>query len=525
MRMKKLFLAIAFCVVVGVVFFFSKTACAATEGMFNYSIKYGAATITGCKTSIIGDIVLPSTLGGYPVRGIGESAFESCESLTSITIPNSVTEIGAWAFYDCESLTSITIPDSVTMIGSYAFCDCESLTSITIPDSVTTIGKGAFEHCRSFANLYIEDIAAWCNIDFGNSSANPMCDAYNVFLNDVLLKNAVIPEGVTKIKAYAFYDCESLRSITIPDSVTEIGESAFDGCESLTSITIPDSVTTIGSSAFMNCRSLISITIPDSVTTIEGYAFGECDSLTSITISDSVTYIGKFAFEYCESLTSITIPDSVTTIGMGAFFSCSRLTNVVLPSGITEIPENMFGSCYNIQEVTIPSSIQKIEDDAFSRCNVIRTIKYGGSAADWENVLIGSNNGNLQNATVEYGVTMPPQVEPGKPKSYPYTISDLFLKAIDGTTLQTPPAKEGFWVNVKFYEREYRSKEDYVFVAVYSTDEELLRLDYVLENFAINTYYNFDFYVPVQEKPIGKIKAYIWHNFGDVTPLTRVKEI
>ena len=115
-------------------------------------------------------------------------------------------------------------------------------------------------------------------------------------------KKAVLPDGVTSIEGYAFYDCKSLTSITIPDSVTKIGDCAFRYCTSLTSITIPDSVTSIGKDAFGGCESLTSITIPDSVTKIGDRAFKNCTSLTSITIPNRVTWIGKYVFYGCQNI-------------------------------------------------------------------------------------------------------------------------------------------------------------------------------------------------------------------------------
>ena len=145
---------------------------------------------------------------------------------------------GIWsnAFYNCCSLSSITIPDSVTSIGSYAFYDCYSLASITIPDGVTSIGSSSFYYCTSLSSI-------------------------------------TIPDGVTSIGGNAFYYCYALPSITIPDSVTSIGNTAFSNCQSLSSITIPDDVTSIGKQVFYCCYSLTSITIPDSVTSIGDSAF------------------------------------------------------------------------------------------------------------------------------------------------------------------------------------------------------------------------------------------------------------
>ena len=283
------------------------------------------------------------------VTSIGESAFENCRSLTSVTIPNSVTSIGWSAFFYCKSLTSVTIPDSVTSVGAYAFLGCTSLTSVTIPNSVTSIGGCAFDECWSLTSVTIPDSVtsigdsafAWCTsltgiwVTEGNSHYSS--DASGVLFSKdkttlVQYPGAfaayAIPDSVTSIGAGAFGGCTSLTSVTIPDSVTSIGQHAFNGCRSLTSVTIPDGVTSIGAYAFSECSSLTSVTIPDSVTSIGGIAFGNCKSLTSVTIPDSVTSIGGGAFQGCISLTSVTIPDSVTSIGDGAFASCTSLTDV-----------------------------------------------------------------------------------------------------------------------------------------------------------------------------------------------------
>ena len=211
---------------------------------------------------------------------------------TAITLPDGftaydgteVTEyaIYDYAFYSCDGLTSVTIPDSVTSIGDYAFYVCSGLTSVTIPNSVTSIGMGAFMVCSGLTSVTI-----------GN--------------------------GVTSIGSYAFKGCTGLTSITIPDSVTSIGDYAFSGCTGLTSVTIPDSVTSIGSYAFYGCSGLTSVTIGNGVTSIGSYAFEGCTGLTSVTLPDSVTSIGSYAFYGCSGLTSITIPDSVTSIGNSAF--------------------------------------------------------------------------------------------------------------------------------------------------------------------------------------------------------------
>ena len=181
------------------------------------------------------------------VTTIGEHAFNHCDNLTSVTIPNSVTTIGGEAFADC-GLTRVTIPNSVTTIGYGAFTGCSNLTSVTFPNSVTAIGTDVFGSCSSLK-------------EFNSKFASE--DGRCLIIDGVLLDFApagiseyTIPNSVTTIGWMVFYDCESLKSVTIPNSVTTIGYGAFTGCSNLTSVTIPNSVTTIEDGAFGLCHNL-----------------------------------------------------------------------------------------------------------------------------------------------------------------------------------------------------------------------------------------------------------------------------
>ena len=302
------------------------------ENGIRYALNNGTAAVIRQSTTLSGEIIIPAEItykdAVYSVTSVGNGAFSYCYGLTSIIIGGSVTSIGDSAFYNCSGLTSITMPNSITSIGRTAFYYCSGLTSITIPDSVTSIKYEAFNGCDNISEVHITDLAAWCNIEFGDTVANPLYYAHNLYLNGVLISQLEIPHGVTSIGDYAFSYCSGLTSITIPDSVTSIGGYAFSGCSGLTSITIPNSVTSIGSDAFSHCSGLTSVTIPDSVTSIGVQAFYNCSGLTSITIPDSVTSIGSYAFAHCSDLTSITIPDSVTSIGSSAFYNCSGLTSI-----------------------------------------------------------------------------------------------------------------------------------------------------------------------------------------------------
>lgn len=189
------------------------------------------------------DIVIPSRYNGKKVTAIANSAFRNCNSLTSITVPNSITSIGKMAFYWCENLSSITIGDGVTSIGDEAFYWCNNITSVKAP-------------------MVILDHIQQSN-----------------------LETAVMTSGES-VRASAFGGCRKLRSVSLPDSVKFIGEEAFRDCKSLKSITIPQNVTSIASETFSGCESLGNISIPDGVTSIGKYAFKGCYGLTAINIPD-----------------------------------------------------------------------------------------------------------------------------------------------------------------------------------------------------------------------------------------------
>ncbi len=275
----------------------------------------------------------------------------ACKSITSISIPSSVTSIGKYAFSGCSSLTSIDIPSSVKSIGDFAFIFCDGLTSIEIPSSVTSIGYEAFY-----------DNTGLTSVMFGENSQ------------------------LESIGNSAFEGCSSLTNIEIPDSVTSIGKYAFSGCSSLTSIVIPSSVTSIGEYAFSGCSSLTiyceasekpsgwdwwndsdrpvvwnctecGVTengvewglTKEGVITIAGYSGTSTEVIIPETINGhSVTSIGSDAFSGCSNLTSIEIPSSVTSIGKGAFFGCSSLTSIVIPNSVTNIGAYAFSDCSSL---------------------------------------------------------------------------------------------------------------------------------------------------------------------------------
>ena len=237
----------------------------------NSVTSIGSYAFSGC--SGLTSIEIPNS-----VTLIGGVAFSGCSHLTSIEIPSSLTIIENSTFSGCRSLTSVEIPNSVTLIGSTAFRNCSGLTSLTFGNSVTSIGNDAFESCYGLnAVYYTGNLHQWCNIQFGNTSSNPLYNAHDLFINNALVTDLVIPETVTEIKPYAFYGATCLATLTISNSVTSIDSYAFYGCSGLTSLTFGNSVTSIGDGAFYNCYDIISITsfaeTPPSLNTSSSLTF------------------------------------------------------------------------------------------------------------------------------------------------------------------------------------------------------------------------------------------------------------
>ena len=215
-----------------------------SKGSFVLSKNSNSINENAVYLNTIKKIELGSTIN------IGNHAFNSCYSLSSITIPMSITSINNYAFYNCYSLLSIIIPNNITYIGSAAFWACYSLSKASIPNSVTNIGNSVFRNC-------------------------------------FILSSTII----TKMDTYWFTNCYSLSSVTISNNVTSISSSAFLSCYSLSSITIPDSVTSIGSSAFQYCY---------------GMAYYDFSNHTSVP-----TLIGASAFSGIPSDCQIIVPDNL----------------------------------------------------------------------------------------------------------------------------------------------------------------------------------------------------------------------
>lgn len=233
--------------------FYNTTSITIPNGVTSIG-KYAFAGYSGLTS-----ITIPSS-----VKSIGYSAFENCLSLTrvnttsiaawceivfsnsysnplsyahnlylnsntvkNLVLPEGISQLNDYVFYGFSGLVSVTIPNDVFYIGAYAFYGCDHLTNVTIPSSVMSIGNSAFEGCSALAWVNTTDVVSWCGTVFGNYYSNPLNYAHGFYLNSNIVKDLIIPDGVTRINAYAFFGCTGLTSIMIPESVTDIGVYAF----------------------------------------------------------------------------------------------------------------------------------------------------------------------------------------------------------------------------------------------------------------------------------------------------------
>lgn len=394
---------------------------------YTYSVLNGQAEIgssnawtTAVSPKPTGHVVVPSSLGGFPVVGIGKRAFSSCFILEGVTIPEGVTAIGEDAFAYCYKLEDVTIPEGVVAIGEDAFVHCSKLEGVTIPESVTTIGQYAFQWCHGLKSVHISDLAKWCQIKFGNSDANPLYQAHELYLNGEHVTKLVIPEGVTSIGSYAFAGCSGLTEVMFPNSVTNIGGVAFMDCSGLMELALPGSVVEIGTSAFQGCSGLTEVEIPHGVKAIGGGVFSDCSSLTKITVEPGnenyvsqngllLTKDGKTLKEGVNG--TVVIPSSVTRINNFAFSGRDSLTQVTIPNGIREIGWFAFSGCDSLTKVVIPSSVVNIEPRAFVSSGLTSiAVEEGNEFYSSRNGMLLSKDGTLLIQGVNGEVEFPPCV-------------------------------------------------------------------------------------------------------------------
>ena len=335
---------------------------AETEKVGDYTWQYsvvdgkawigsGVAETAAIFPKPVGEVTVPSELGGYEVFRLDDYALCGCDEMTKLIIPDCVHQFGTWTFWKDSALSEIVLPANLEWIPEQAFRQCSSLREICLPPHVTRIdGNSAFGQCNSLTNIIIP--SSVCSI------------GANTFLACSALKDVVIPNSVTNIGIYAFSYCTGLESLTLPFIGSERGnsgtaESVFghifglSASEGLTNVV----QTYAGSSTISRYvpRSLKKIIITDEEVVAKG-AFDNCMMIEEIEINGGVTSIGEWAFSACP-LTTMTIPNSVTNIGQNAFSCCSELKSLTLPfigskRGNDSSAECVFGWIFGVLSVS-----------------------------------------------------------------------------------------------------------------------------------------------------------------------------
>lgn len=324
-------------------------------GAFGYStcktIEIPASVTRLDKEALHGDFTSITFAEGSKLESIGDRAFRGCD-ITSITLPSTVKSLGHTVFRACNSLASVEIPASVTEIQTDTFDEYF--------DAAANEGKG--------------------NVTFAEGSIFKLQDGV-LYDSENLIRvldwqeNVVVPEGIKYIGADAFNaystqtpnNMETLKSITLPESLVSIGKTAFRACKSLKSITIPKNVSEIGGGAFSSCSSLTSVEILGPVKELTGTSgvFSGCTALENVTLPDTLTSLGNGAFNGCKALEEINLPKGLTEIGREAFNGCESLKEAIIPSGVTKIPDFAFTGCLALEKVELPEGITSIGEYAF----------------------------------------------------------------------------------------------------------------------------------------------------------------
>lgn len=334
----------------------------------------GDDAFQGCINLL--EIGLPSTinkLGG---------AFRNCTNLETVNIPENIIEISDYTFYNCSKLADISIPEGVKTIGSWAFSGCISLSRIIIPSSVEIIGTEAFGNCEGLGGVYIKDLAKWCGIKFGNSQyqgntyatsdkqTNPLIYGTNLYVNNQLVTDLIIPDGVETIEDFAFWGAGMISSVTIPNSVKSIGKKAFSTCANLRSIFLPSTIEGLDEETFFE----LDKQCPKAV-----YKESSNKNNVKVYINDIGNWITK---NYGSAFSHM---GSYGKIQLELYLNGEPVTDLVVPSNITELGEYVF-TYVKMNSVVLHKNVESVHWSNFQRSTITTIYSYAKFAPTFNNV-------------------------------------------------------------------------------------------------------------------------------------------
>ena len=371
--------------------------------------SFGDIDFNGKKYSKLSELIISDA-----VSSIGNYQFYNFKQIKAIKISNKVMSIGDFSFENCTGLENVIIGDGVNNLGDGAFYSCINLKNIVIPGCINSINENTFKFCDSLTTLYYNGtLSDWCRIQFHGSN-NLMKHVSDFFLLDEsgkkdydnknysLLTEIVIPETITNIGSYQFYNFKNVKNVVIPNCVTHIGEGAFNGCSSIENISIP----------FVGCESQKSN--PKNNYTF-GYIFGDIEyeggylikqkygntfwgeqtrdyyipaSLKKVEITND-SKIPYGSFYNCDNISCIVMSNEVTNIDEYAFYNCSNLLKIVIPEKVGSIAYNSFLNCYRLVEVYNLSSLDRIKLPIGNEHMVVH------DSINDESILISDENGYL----------------------------------------------------------------------------------------------------------------------------------
>lgn len=368
---------------------------------WNYDANY--AILRGYEGAG-GDVVVPAEIDGFTVDVIGINVFKG-DTITSLTLPETVLELRSNAVASCEKLTSVTLPQSLVVINRMNFFSCNALSEVTIPASVRYIGDTSFRFCDALRKITFEGVCPAIDMDCFSVLPDDavayvpddQLEAYTAAFENAGStvsvqpsgKNAVLVENngyvedefdfdastgtITSYNGYATY-------LAIPETiggapVKAIGPEAFARHAYLAFLELPEGLESIGDSAFYNCETLGRVRFPSTLKTIGSNAFYNAYKSSVLELT-SVESIGDYAFYFAGLKGSLELPEGLKSIGENAFEACTNMgANLYLPSTLESIGSNAFKGDYNIQYIVLESpTAPMLGENVFAGCDYLYDI-------------------------------------------------------------------------------------------------------------------------------------------------------